>query len=289
MATTLDCLKDYLFPVPFITFSIFYFVLAFLQNPLLPLTNFESFKEKAFAGLWLQFGPAFAEQTPPEISTLLSRSRGLILDVGPGSGEQLHRFSHPENITAIYGVEPGVTLHDRLRESARTAGLGDKYHVIAATADLDSILPGLVKAGLVNADADANQSNQNQSQSQTQSQLSAKDLQLFDEIVCIRVLCGVPDLRASVADLYGLLKPGGRFIVCEHVLNSKSTAANLVQRFWMTVGWKRLMGGCELTRDTLRTFLEVAQDKDGGFAKVEMKQVDEHSMVTHIVGVLTKK
>jgi len=276
MATTLDCVKDYLFPVPFITISVFYFALAFLKHPLLPLTNFESFKEKAFAGLWLQFGAAFAEQTPLEISTLLSQSKGVILDVGPGSGEQLHRFSRPENITAIYGVEPGVTLHDKLRESARKVGLGDKYHVIAATADLDSILPGLVKAGLLKSN-------------QVSSSPSAEDLQLFDEIVCIRVLCGVPDLRSSVADLYGLLKPGGRFIVCEHVLNSKSAPANLAQRFWMMVGWKKLMGGCELMRDTLQTLLEVAKEKDGGFAKVEMKQVDEHSMATHIVGVLTKK
>ncbi|KIW52187.1 hypothetical protein PV05_07848 [Exophiala xenobiotica] len=273
MATTLDCLMDYLFPVPFLTISIFYFALAFLKHPLLPLTNFESFKEKAFAGLWLQFGAAFAEQTPPQISTLLAQSKGVILDVGPGSGEQLHRFSQPQNITAIYGVEPGVTLHDKLRESAGEVGLGDKYHVISATADLDSILPGLVKAGLLKS-----------------NEVSApEDLQLFDEIVCIRVLCGVPDLRSSVADLYGLLKPGGRFVVCEHVMNSKSTAANLVQRFWMLVGWKRLMGGCELTRDTLQAMLEVANEKDGGFAKVEIKQVDEHSMITHIVGVLTKK
>lgn len=203
---------------------------------------------------------------------MLARSKGLILDVGPGSGEQLRRFTNPQNIKAVYGVEPGVTMHDKLRESARKVGLGDKYHVIGGTADLESIVPALVKDGLVKKD-----------------QPSAKDLALFDEIVCVRVLCGVPDQEASVADLYALLKPGGRFVLCEHVVNNHSWGANLAQRFWMMAGWKALMGGCDLRRDTVQTFLKVAEEKDGGFAKVEMKQVDDHSMSTHVVGVLTKK
>ncbi|KAJ9636591.1 hypothetical protein H2204_005191 [Knufia peltigerae] len=272
MANIFACLIDYLFPVPFFAFSIFYFTLAFVKNPFLPLTNFESFKEKAFAGLWLKFGAAFSDQTPTEVDELLAESKGLILDVGPGSGEQLRRFSHPENIRTIYGVEPGVTLHDKLRANAGKVGLGDKYRVIGGTADLDSILPTLVKDGVVKNDRP-----------------SAKDLAVFDEIVCVRVLCGVPDQEASVADLYGMLKPGGRFVLCEHVVNNRSWGANLAQKFWMLVGWKALMGGCDLRRDTVQTFLKVAKEKDGGFAKVEMTQVDPHSISTHVVGVLTKK
>ncbi|KIW12962.1 hypothetical protein PV08_08149 [Exophiala spinifera] len=279
MASLLACVIDVLFPVPFFAVSIFYFAVAFVKNPLLPLTNFASFKEKAFAGLWLTLGGISADQTPAELDGLLASSKGLILDVGPGSGDQLRRFSNPQNITAIYGVEPGVTMHDKLRESARKAGLGDdKYRIIGGTADLESIVPALVKDGLVKT-------------GETGGPAAAEedDLAIFDEIVCVRVLCGVPDQEASVADLYALLKPGGRFVLCEHVLNGHSWAADQAQKFWMAVGWQALMGGCDLRRDTVQTFLNVAKEKDGGFAKVEMNQVDAHSMLTHVVGVLTKK
>ena len=214
----------------------------------------------------------FAEDTPGRLKRLLSESKGVILDVGPGSGAQVHRFTHPENIEAIYGVEPGVSLHDQLRERAAKAGLEGKYHVLGASADLDSILPALVKEGLVKS-----------------GQTSPTDLQIFDEIVCLRVLCGVPDQRTSVADLYSLLKPGGRFVVCEHVLNTEYTLARLAQRLYMLLGWRAIMGGCELTRDTMETFLRTAKEKNGGWANVEVRIVDRNSPLPHVVGVLTKK
>jgi hypothetical protein len=49
---------------------------------------------------------------------MLADCRGVILDVGPGAGEQLGHFKRLENITAIYGAEPGVDLHAVLRENA---------------------------------------------------------------------------------------------------------------------------------------------------------------------------
>lgn len=237
------------------------------------MTNFSSFKENAFARFWLKFGALCANDTPPTLPPLLEQSKGVILDVGPGSGEQVKRFTHPENITAIYGVEPGVSLHDTLRQNAVRAGLDGKYHVLSATADLDAILPELIRTGLLKGN----------------DKTSSTELQLFDEIVCLRVLCGVPDQVQSIADLYSLLKPGGRFVVCEHVLNSQHWVARLTQRFYMLLGWRFLMGGCCLTRDTLGTFSKVAQARDGGWAKVEVGAVDEMSPTIHVVGVLTKK
>ncbi len=222
--------------------------------------------------MWLKFGPMCADDIPESLPSLLAQSKGLILDVGPGSGEQVKRFTHPENITAIYGVEPGISLHDKLREKAKQAGLGGKYHVLSATADLDAIIPALIKTGLIK-----------------KGKTSSTDLQLFDEIVCLRVLCGVPDQASSVADLYSLLKPGGRFVVCEHVLCTDHSPARWAQRFYMLLGWQQLQGGCCLTRNTMETFLKVAKARDGGWAKVEVQQTDKWSPVTHIAGVLTKQ
>jgi len=260
------------FPAAFMVVSVFYFMLTFITNPLLPLSNFEAYKEKTFAKFWLQFGPLMADNVPKALFPLLAESKGVILDVGPGSGEQVHRFTHPENIKAVYGVEPGVSLHSRLREKAKEAGLGGKYHVLSATADLDAVIPELIKAGVIK-----------------EGKTSPKDLQLFDEILCLRVLCGVPNLASSVADLYSLLKPGGRFVVCEHVLNTNHFAARLAQRFYMLLGWKQIMGGCCLDRNTMETFLNVAKARDGGWAKVEVQQYDDMTPLMHVVGVLTKK
>ncbi|KIX93045.1 uncharacterized protein Z520_11318 [Fonsecaea multimorphosa CBS 102226] len=271
--TMLKYILGMLFPPFFMGVSIFYFATTLLSNPLLTLRDFSAFKEKAFARLWLKYGPMFADDIPQDISVLLAQCRGLVLDVGPGSGEQLKRFTHPENITAIYGVEPGVSLHAQLRDKAGKAGLGGKYHVLAATADLDAMIPQLIKAGLL----------------VQPGKTGAVDLQLFDEIVCVRVLCGVPDQAASVADLYSLLKPGGRFVVCEHVLNSHHWPARLAQRLYMLMGWRQLMGGCCLTRSTVDTLLQVAQARDGGWAEVKISVDDEYSPSMHVTGVLTKK
>ena len=265
-----DQFKTYTQPLPFMGESVLYFALTFLGNPLLPLTNFAAFRDKAFSRLLLSIGPVFSASTPGLLPTLLAQSKGVILDVGPGSGDQVHRFTHPENITAIYGVEPAVGLHAALREAAAKAGLADKYHVVAGTADLESMLPALVEHGLVKSEHSR-----------------AEDLQVFDEIACVRVLCGVPDQPDSIRGLYRLLKPGGRFIVCEHVVNAENPGSLFLQRLYTLMGWKQLMG-CELTRDTLKNFQQVAQDEDGGWGDVFIKRADKKSPLVHIVGTLTK-
>lgn len=247
------------------------FILTFFMNPLLPLRNLASFKEKAFGNMWLICGPLLAG-LPKMVDPLLASSKGLILDVGPGSGEQVHHFTHPENITAVYAVEPGVSMHAKLLAAAKKANLDGKYHVLGCTADMDSMLPHLIRVGLVHPD-----------------RTEPKDLQIFDEIVCLRVLCGVPEQESTIADLYSLLKPGGRFVVCEHVANSQDATAIMAQRIYMFFGWQKLMGGCDLMRHTLKALLKVAKEKDGqGFKTVEVKELDKFSPAPHLVGVLTK-
>jgi len=129
-------------------------------------------------------------------------------------------------------------MHAALRKRARQAALGGKYHVLSCEAKLDSLLPALGGSGGMPFG-------------------DVKAAGLFDEIVCIRVLCGVPDPDAVVAGLYSILKPGGRMVVCEHVVNSRdrrrggTAVGHALQQLYMMMGWRSIMGGCELTRDTL--------------------------------------
>lgn len=195
----------------------------------------------------------------------------MILDVGPGAGHQVFRFSNPEKINSIYGAEPGVSMHTALRQRAEQAGLGEKYHVLNCEAKLESLAPALLKA----------------------AKFKPGDT-VFDEIVCIRVLCGVPEPDSVIEGLYSLLKPGGRMVVCEHVINSGdstkggTTVGRILQKCYMRIGWSPMMGGCELTRDTM-TLLKKAANKDGGWEKVDVELCDPYSTIPHIVGVLVKK
>jgi len=204
---------------------------------------------------------------------MLADCRGVILDVGPGAGDQLGHFKRPDNITAIYGAEPGVDLHAVLRENATNAGLGEKYRVLPCGAEPESLIPALAKAGLLGKDGSLGNG-------------------VFDEVVCIRVLCGVPKQRETIEGLYRCLKLGGRFVVCEHVVNDESElggwVARLFQRFWMALGWPFWAGGCELTRDT-RALLMKAAELDGGWAEIKLETVDEWSAVPHIVGYFVKR
>jgi ubiquinone/menaquinone biosynthesis C-methylase UbiE len=115
---------------------------------------------------------------------------------------------------------------------------------------------------------------------------------VFDEVVCIHVLCGVPKQRETIEGLYRCLKPGGRFVVCEHVVNDESElggwVARFFQHFWMALGWSFWGSGCELTRDTKEVLMEAAEP-DSGWAEIKLETVDEWSVVPNIVGYFVKR
>ncbi len=80
----------------------------------------------------------------------------------------------------------------------------------------------------------------------------------FDFVTCMLVLCSVPDLTASIAEMRRVLAPGGRLIFMEHVAaDNRPDRLKWQQR--LEPLWKRISGGCHLTR---RTEQAIA---DGGF------------------------
>jgi SAM-dependent methyltransferase len=146
--------------------------------------------------------PAYdPESSFVNLPSYLGTASGTVLEVGPGSGSFAAYLNAPA-IKAIYGAEPSVGMHAALMMSAKLAGLGEKYHILPCGGERDSLLPALAKAGLFNEVGG-----------------QAKEQGVFDTIICIRVLCSVPDLESTLNSLYSLLKPGGRFIICEHVIN----------------------------------------------------------------------
>ncbi|EXJ71752.1 uncharacterized protein A1O5_05562 [Cladophialophora psammophila CBS 110553] len=271
-------LVSYALPGTFILTSVICHVQTAIFHPRLLFGHFARYKEKAFATVWAIGGVICAKDTPTPLGPILAQSKGVILDVGPGAGHQLFRFSNPQGIEAIYGAEPGVSMHAALKKRADHAGLGNKYHVLSCEAKLDSLVPALARAGVIKA-------SDNEGRGENAP---------FDEIVCIRVLCGVHDLDEVIEGLYSILKPGGRMVVCEHVINSGDSTkggtavGRSLQKLYMWIGWSSLMGGCELTRDTLSS-LHRAAERDGGWDKVDVELCDPYSTIPHIVGTLVKK
>ena len=69
-----------------------------------------------------------------------------------------------------------------------------------------------------------------------------------DTAVVTFVLCTIPDWQSSLQELRRVLKPGGRVLYSEHGLAPDEGVAKWQRR--VEPVWKRMAGGCHLTRDT---------------------------------------
>ncbi|RVX73454.1 hypothetical protein B0A52_03096 [Exophiala mesophila] len=216
-------------------------------------SNFSQIKDTSFSEFWAWLTAPVASQEPPSGSALLipgiiAQARGVVLDIGPGSGAQVEFFKNLPAVKKIYGAEPSTGLHSALRERIAEAGLTDKYHVLPCPAEKKAILLNLAKAGV-----------------NTQSE------QLFDTVICVRVLCSVPKQEAAARELYSMLKPGGQLLIVEHVI-------------YHFFGWPFFLGGCEMNRNTKATL-----EKIGDWESIDIKTSFGWSVLPWLNGRLVKK
>ena len=68
----------------------------------------------------------------------------------------------------------------------------------------------------------------------------------FDSVVCTYTLCSVGDPDRVMKEMRRILKPGGQLLFLEHGRAPDSRVAKWQDR--MEPVWKRLAGGCHLTR-----------------------------------------
>ncbi|KAK7744523.1 hypothetical protein SLS53_003408 [Cytospora paraplurivora] len=195
---------------------------------------------------------------------------GTVLEVGPGTGMWVGLFSsmlgsssptgRRGGITRIYGVEPNAGVHAALRRSVMAAGLEDVYEVVPLGVE-DLAGSGRVARGSV------------------------------DCIVSVLCLCGIPDPEFNIRELYGYLRPGGRWFVYEHVgcgsdgIRECGLFMRVYQRF-VNIFWPHLIGGCQLCRDTARILKNA-----GSWTKIDLAQpIGEpwYHPLPHIIGTLTK-
>jgi len=143
-------------------------------------------------------------------SELLARASGRVLEIGAGTGASLPFYTGA--VSRLVLAEPDRFMRARLRRAA--AGCPFEVELSEAGA---GALPFAACS--------------------------------FDTVVSSLVLCSVGSLEGSLAELHRVLVPGGRLLFLEHVAAEERPHRLKWQRRVEPL-WRRLAGGCHLTRRT---------------------------------------
>lgn len=277
MPTLMDRLSPLLLPGILLYNAIKVYVQLFFRELLSNGRIPPDFRDKAFGTFWEGCCGGPPDPTVPLagsqtlVPPLLAQARGTVLEIGPGSGNQIMYYEPAAaQIDKLYAAEPAKELHRVLRKNADATTLGPKYMILDSHATKASIGKGLVKHDAV---PDARKADG-----------------MFDTIICVRVLCSVPDLSGTVSDLHDLLRPGGRLIIVEHTINpwrtpKGSLIARIVQSLYMLIGWSYFVGDCSLVRD-IETMLRA--DSSRRWKSVDIDRHFGHAVLCYISGILTK-
>ena len=123
-------------------------------------------------------------------SQLFGEVRGLVLEIGAGTGANLRYFPRG---TRVIAVEPNRFMHEKLAARARRHGIDLEIHDGGAER-----MP--LDGGSV------------------------------DTVVSSLVLCTVRDPEAVVREVRRVLRPGGRFVCIEHVAAPAGSLVGRIQR-----------------------------------------------------------
>lgn len=136
-------------------------------------------------------------------------ARGVVLELGFGTGLNLPHYDLSQ-VERIFALEPSEGMLTRARKAA--AASAAPVEILAETAEA----------------------------------LSLGDHSV-DTVLVTYSLCTIPDAHTALEGARRALKPGGRLLFCEHGLSPDAA----VRRSQAKVEpiWKRIAGGCHLTRD----------------------------------------
>jgi ubiquinone/menaquinone biosynthesis C-methylase UbiE len=147
---------------------------------------------------------------------LLGPAQGDVLEIGAGTGVNVAHY--PAAVRRLVLAEPDAGMRARLKR--RVAERPD-VTVVDATAEA---LPLPDRA--------------------------------FDFVVSTLVLCSVDSPARSLAEVWRVLRPGGRLLFLEHVAAEEAPGRQRWQR-WLEPAWRCMAGNCHLTRRTAETIAEM--------------------------------
>ena len=168
---------------------------------------------------------------------------GTVVEIGPGTGINIPYL--PDGIRWI-GLEPNPHMHAFIRERLQERNIDAEIRDDPAqNTDLSSAS--------------------------------------VDTVISTLVLCSVPSLEDTLAEIHRILKPGGRLLFIEHVAAPENTWLQ-----WLQTGikplWQPLGDGCRPDRHT-EAAIEAA-----GFSKVQYERFDTGLPVVspHVIGEARK-
>ncbi|KAI1362804.1 S-adenosyl-L-methionine-dependent methyltransferase [Xylaria arbuscula] len=229
------------------------FKIAVRENGLGALARLPQIRDAALATLFSRSSKGFiAFEDNTVVPSLVQAASGVVLELGPGPGNQLHRFN--SSAIRVYGIEPNVYYKDVLEDKVKEHGLQDKYKVIGARLEDSDVLE---EAGITEGS--------------------------LDTVLCIQVLCSVQEPKKVMKQVWKLLKPGGKFIFWEHGW-SKDPLTKVEQAI-LNPGWSTFVG-CQMTRNVMADILGAGDWENP--EEIEAPE-DPISVLPRIQGVLFKK
>lgn len=136
-------------------------------------------------------------------------AKGVVLEVGIGSGLNIP-FYNKNNIEKIIGLDPSEELNVLAKRVADDNGI-----------QIDFLING------------------------------AEDIDLpdncVDTILITYTLCTIPNLNKSMSEMKRVLKPGGKFIFCEHGIAPDINIIKWQRR--INPIWGIFFGGCNINRN----------------------------------------
>jgi SAM-dependent methyltransferase len=121
------------------------------------------------------------------VPSLVRAAQGKILELGPGPGNQIHRYD-PSLVDFIYAIDPNPHFADDIAAKLTKHDLlEDKYKLLVCGIEDSEILrrEGITEGSM-------------------------------DTVTSIQVMCAVNDVKSVMKEVYKLLRPGGRFVFWEH-------------------------------------------------------------------------
>ena len=137
---------------------------------------------------------------------VVPRAEGRVLEIGIGSGLNLP-FYDPEKVQFVWGLDP----HKEMWNLFHPRNVHFEVEFLQAPAESIPL-----------EDATA------------------------DTILATYTLCTIPDVQKALGEMRRVLKPGGKFIFCEHGAAPQAQVRRWQDR--LNPLWKKVAGGCNLNR-----------------------------------------